>query len=87
MLFPLQSLTFVVSRSLLPILSHHQNDNAIIGKTYSNCVFSIFISCSTVDERACLFKFTFCICNFWESMDLNCRNFEMVSASRNYSSD
>lgn len=41
MLFPLQSLTFVVSRSLLPILSHHQNDNAIIRKTYSNCVFSI----------------------------------------------
>ena len=43
MLFPLQSLTFVSSRSLYPILSRHQDDNEKILITYSNCVFVILM--------------------------------------------
>ncbi|NWK74513.1 lipopolysaccharide biosynthesis protein [Acinetobacter sp. SwsAc6] len=34
MLFPLQTLTFVVSRSMLPILSKHQNDTISFNDTY-----------------------------------------------------
>lgn len=41
MLFPLQSLTFVVTRSLYPVLSQHQDDNNIIRKTYFDVVFVI----------------------------------------------
>lgn len=41
MLFPLQSLTFVASRSLYPILSKHQDDNETILITYNNCVYVI----------------------------------------------
>lgn len=41
MLFPLQSLTFVATRSLYPILSHYQNDNAKISKVYLNCIFIV----------------------------------------------
>lgn len=43
MLFPLQSLTFVTSRSLYPILSKSQDDNKEIYSTYSNCVFVIVL--------------------------------------------
>ncbi len=43
MLFPLQSLTFVASRSLYPILSEYQDDNIKIQKTYLNCVFVILM--------------------------------------------
>lgn len=41
MQFPLKSITFVVARSLLPVLSKNQDDNQKIINTYSNCVFSI----------------------------------------------
>lgn len=43
MLFPLQSLTFVASRSLYPILSKHQDDNVKISSTYLQCVFVILM--------------------------------------------
>ncbi|WPI72082.1 lipopolysaccharide biosynthesis protein [Klebsiella pneumoniae] len=41
MLFPLQSLTFVTTRSLYPILSRVQDDNQEIEGIYLNCVFFI----------------------------------------------
>lgn len=43
MLFPLQSLTFVASRSLYPILSQYQDDNKKILSTYNNSIFVIFM--------------------------------------------
>lgn len=43
MLFPLQSLTFVATRSLYPILSRCQDDNKKIAGTYLNCVFVILL--------------------------------------------
>lgn len=43
MLFPLQSLTFVASRSLYPVLSHYQDDVSKIRNTYLNCVFVILL--------------------------------------------
>lgn len=43
MLFPLQSLTFVATRSLYPILSRDQDDNEKIEKTYLNTVFVILL--------------------------------------------
>ncbi|MCC3719630.1 MOP flippase family protein [Rouxiella badensis] len=43
MLFPLQSLTFIASRSLYPVLSRSQDNNADISKTYLNCVFVILL--------------------------------------------
>lgn len=39
MLFPLQSLTFVASRSLYPVLSTYQDDNYKIKNTYYKCIF------------------------------------------------
>ena len=41
MLFPLQSLTFVTTRSLYPILSKSQDDNKSISSLYLKCVFVI----------------------------------------------
>ncbi|MBA5599883.1 MOP flippase family protein [Pectobacterium aroidearum] len=41
MLFPLQSLTFVATRSLYPVLSKNQNNNKEIAKTYLNCIFAV----------------------------------------------
>lgn len=38
MLFPLQSMTFVTTRSLYPILSKHQDDNKTIAEVYLKCV-------------------------------------------------
>jgi len=43
MLFPLQSLSFVASRSLYPILSNAQDDNQLIYRTYCDCVFVIVL--------------------------------------------
>ncbi|EQA9812091.1 lipopolysaccharide biosynthesis protein [Klebsiella oxytoca] len=43
MLFPLQSLTFVVNRSLLPIISRYQDDVILIRTIYLNCVFVILL--------------------------------------------
>ncbi|QGY32301.1 lipopolysaccharide biosynthesis protein [Pantoea cypripedii] len=43
MLFPLQSLTFVVTRSLYPILSMFQDENKQIEKAYLNSVFFILM--------------------------------------------
>lgn len=43
MLFPLQSLSFVASRSLYPILSNAQDDNRLIYRTYCDCVFVIVL--------------------------------------------
>lgn len=43
MLFPLQSLTFIVTRSLYPVLSQHQDDTKKISQTYLNCVFVIVL--------------------------------------------
>lgn len=43
MLFPLQSLTFIVSRSLYPVLSQHQDDTKKVSQTYLNCVFVILL--------------------------------------------
>lgn len=43
MLFPLQSLSFVATRSLYPILSHHQNDIDKLRGTYINSVFFILL--------------------------------------------
>ncbi|MEN0617392.1 MOP flippase family protein [Klebsiella indica] len=46
MLFPLQSLTFVATRSLYPILSKQQNNDKEISKIYMNCVYIVlFITC------------------------------------------
>lgn len=41
MLFPLQSLTFVASRSLYPVLSRQQDNDDAVLNTYTNCVFVI----------------------------------------------
>jgi len=41
MLFPLQSLTFVATRSLYPILSKYQDENGKILTTYLNTIFVI----------------------------------------------
>lgn len=41
MLFPLQSLTFVASRSLYPILSRNQDDIGFIKKVYLKTIFTI----------------------------------------------
>ena len=43
MLFPLQSLTFVTTRSLYPILSKTQDDNETIRNTYLNCAFIVLL--------------------------------------------
>ncbi|HBE3947712.1 TPA: oligosaccharide flippase family protein, partial [Escherichia coli] len=43
MLFPLQSLTFVASRSLYPVLSHYQDNILKVRNTYLNCVFVILL--------------------------------------------
>lgn len=43
MLFPLQSLTFVATRSLYPVLSKNQDDNEVIEKTYLACTFVILL--------------------------------------------
>lgn len=43
MLFPLQSLTFVASRSLYPILSHHQEDTKKVSIIYLNCAFVVLL--------------------------------------------
>lgn len=43
MLFPLQSLTFVASRSLYPVLSTYQDDNYKIKNTYYKCIFFILM--------------------------------------------
>ena len=46
MLFPLQSLTFVATRSLYPILSKQQSNNQYISKIYLKCVYVVlFITC------------------------------------------
>ena len=41
MLFPLQSLTYVATRSLYPVLSREQDNNDKIIATYNDCVFVI----------------------------------------------
>lgn len=46
MLFPLQSLTYVTSRSLYPILSRIQTNNEESLKVYQGCVFFILLLCS-----------------------------------------
>lgn len=43
MLFPLQSLTFVATRSLFPILSKNQDDHVTLKKTYLDCIFVILL--------------------------------------------
>ncbi|CAI0773285.1 Lipopolysaccharide biosynthesis protein wzxC [Serratia entomophila] len=43
MLFPLQSLTFVASRALFPILSQHQENNDKVRTTYLNVVYVILL--------------------------------------------
>ncbi|MFB5079715.1 lipopolysaccharide biosynthesis protein [Raoultella sp. C349492] len=43
MLFPLQSLTFVATRSLYPILSKKQDNEKEIAEIYLNCVFVILL--------------------------------------------
>ncbi|KGD74983.2 polysaccharide biosynthesis protein [Tatumella morbirosei] len=43
MLFPLQSLTFVVSRSLYPLMSHYQDDENKVQDMYLNSVFVIVL--------------------------------------------
>lgn len=43
MLFPLQSLTFVASRSLYPVLSKKQDDIEGFSKIYYNCLFVILM--------------------------------------------
>lgn len=43
MLFPLQSLSFVATRSLYPILSHHQDDIDKLRGVYINSVFCILL--------------------------------------------
>lgn len=53
MLFPLQSLTFVATRSLYPILSKQQNNNKDISKIYMNCVYVVlFITCPLMSGLA-----------------------------------
>ena len=41
MLFPLQSLTFIVNRSLFPILSRQQDNDEQLRESYFNCIFLI----------------------------------------------
>lgn len=43
MLFPLQSLTFVITRSLFPVLSRHQEDLDEIRKIYCNVFYYILL--------------------------------------------
>ena len=43
MLFPLQSLTFVATRSLYPILSKKQDEEKEVAEIYLNCVFVILL--------------------------------------------
>ena len=53
MLFPLQSLTFVATRSLYPILSKQQNNNKDISNIYMNCVYVVlFITCPLMSGLA-----------------------------------
>ncbi|HGX3503843.1 TPA: oligosaccharide flippase family protein, partial [Klebsiella pneumoniae] len=55
MLFPLQSLTFVATRSLYPVLSHHQDDNKKIASIYLNCTFFVlFLSAPLMSGIAVL---------------------------------
>lgn len=55
MLFPLQSLTFVATRSLYPVLSHHQDDNDKIASIYLNCTFVVlFLSAPLMSGIAVL---------------------------------
>lgn len=41
MLFPIQSLTFVTTRSLFPVLSSQQHDKELVKKSFYECVFLI----------------------------------------------
>ncbi|WP_413725040.1 lipopolysaccharide biosynthesis protein [Sodalis sp. RH16] len=43
MLFPLQSLSFVATRSLYPILSKSQDDDEEVLRTYLNCIFIVLM--------------------------------------------
>ncbi|WP_308906849.1 oligosaccharide flippase family protein, partial [Klebsiella pneumoniae] len=53
MLFPLQSLTIVATRSLYPILSKQQSNNQHISKIYLNCVYVVlFITCPLMSGLA-----------------------------------
>ncbi|MCF2047871.1 lipopolysaccharide biosynthesis protein [Escherichia coli] len=53
MLFPLQSLTFVATRSLYPILSKQQSNNQHISKIYLKCVYVVlFITCPLMSGLA-----------------------------------
>lgn len=64
MLFPLQSLTFVASRSLYPILSKDQEHNDKIKSTYYNCVFIILLITAPLMSGIAIFSKPFILLIF-----------------------
>ncbi|HBT3065708.1 TPA: MOP flippase family protein [Klebsiella aerogenes] len=70
MLFPLQSLSFVTTRSLYPILSRSQNDNELVSKNYLDCVFVILLIAFPLMSGLAFFSKPFVLIVFGEQWDL-----------------
>lgn len=64
MLFPLQSLTFIVSRSLYPVLSQHQDNTEKLSKAYMNCVFVILFITAPLMSGIAIFSKPFILLVF-----------------------
>ncbi|ENQ6478115.1 lipopolysaccharide biosynthesis protein [Klebsiella pneumoniae] len=56
MLFPLQSLTFIMARSLYPILSHYQDNEAKVRDNYLKCVFVVLAISAPLMSGIALFS-------------------------------
>ncbi|EPL7195384.1 lipopolysaccharide biosynthesis protein [Klebsiella michiganensis] len=56
MLFPLQSLTFIMARSLYPILSHYQDDEVRVRDNYLKCVFVVLAISAPLMSGIALFS-------------------------------
>ncbi|MEX9823104.1 lipopolysaccharide biosynthesis protein [Raoultella planticola] len=59
MLFPLQSLTFVASRSLYPILSQQQDSDTEIKDIYYNCIFFILLITMPLMSGIAIYSYPF----------------------------
>ncbi len=59
MIFPLQSLTYVASRSLYPILSRSQDDLPVLREIYLNCVFVILVITAPLMSGIAIFSHPF----------------------------
>jgi len=66
MLFPLQSLTFVMGRSLYPVLSRHQDDNNIFKQKFYSCLFFTFLITAPLMTGVAIFSKPFIILFFGE---------------------